>query len=387
MAPVRRATKSAAKEEVKADKEHREQEVHEAKPDHPMPFPLYLEPYYVCTAPGTLELKDAVVAKVELAPGEKEHVRKALSFVLQAACDLSLSDMGGLPSSLDRNRDIIWDWRSLELSANAYGAFAYGVVNYLMMRCSVENLSYDWTPFDSSKGILSLRKKCGFQSRLTRVLGDVINEAMRNNELLTSLVECVELERQFRASVLTGTVEGVRTPCRCWRFTPKRQEEEARPDDRVCDFVLEVGVGDKTPELRALAESYIRRGTLCVMTVKVERHGEFDFAWSYTLYRRSNARCSPGRVTTYDMVCDAQDARVKTNKHDVVEFPAGLTLFDFVPSSVLKKHGVTNKEDEKAAMNLSMSLEELGETEATLCEPLGEGKAISEHLKELEELL
>ncbi|KAH8745095.1 hypothetical protein F5883DRAFT_654718 [Diaporthe sp. PMI_573] len=212
---------------------------------------------------------------------------------------------------------------------------------------------------------------------------------MFNNEPLKSLVDCVGLEPQLRASVLIGTVEGVRTPCRCWRYTPKmakstnsqqsekekkkdgeeeneEDEDDARPYDRVHDFVLEVGMGDKTPELRALAESYIRRGTLCVMTVKVEHHGEFDIAWSYSLYCRGKARCSPGQVTTYGMVCSAQDVRVKTNENEVAEFPARLTLFDFVPSDVLKKKGATSKKDKKAVMNLSMGLEELGQTEARL---------------------
>jgi hypothetical protein len=386
-----------------------EQEVLEAKPDHPIPFPLVLDPYYVSTGPGSMELKDAEVTKVELDPEEKKHVREALCFILQATCELNLSDLGGLPSSLDRNRDIIWDWRSVELSANAYGAFAYAVVKYPRLSRAIDGVSYDWTPINSSKGILNVRKKCGFQSRVTRAVNGVITEAMCNNELLTSLVDCVGLEPQLRASVLTGTVEGVRTPCRCWRYTPKmakstnsqqsekekkrdgeeeneEDEEDARPYDRVRDFVLEVGMGDKTPELRALAESYIRRGTLCVMTVKVERHGEFDIAWSYSLYRRGKARCSPGQVTTYDMVCDAQDVRVKTNKHKVAEFPARLTLFDFVPSDVLKKKGVTSEKDKKAIMNLSMDLEELGQTEARLGDFWERGRSMSEQLEMLEKL-
>jgi hypothetical protein len=166
----------------------------------------------------------------------------------------------------------------------------------------------------------------------------------------------------------------------------EESEEEARPFDGVRDFVLEVGMGDKTPELRALAESYIRRGTLCVMTVKVERHGELDIAWSYSLYRRGEARYSPGQVTTYDMVCDAQDVRVQPNKDKVVEFPAKLTLFDFVPSDVLKKEGVTCKEDKKAVMNLSMDLEDLGQTEARLGDFWQRGRSMSEHLGMLEKL-
>jgi len=162
-----------------------------------MPFPLDLDSHYANTGPGSWELKDAEVAKVKLAPEEeKEHALKALGLVLQAACDLHLSELGGLPSSLDCNRDIIWDWRSMELSTNAYGAFAYAVVNYSRLRRAMEGVSY------SLRGILSVRKKCGFQNRLTRVLSGVINEAMCNNKLLILLVACVGLDPQIRVSLL-----------------------------------------------------------------------------------------------------------------------------------------------------------------------------------------
>jgi hypothetical protein len=147
----------------------------------------------------------------------------------------------------------------------------------------------------------------------------------------------------------------------------------------------EVGMGDKSPELRALAESYIKRGTLRVMTVKMERDGEFDFAWSYSLYRRDKEKSSSGQLTTYDVVCDAQDVRAKRN-NNVVEFPAGLTLFDFVLSSILEKNGVTCRKDKKAALHLSMSSEELDETEARLVDHLERGNHISEQLKEIEKL-
>ncbi|KAL9626927.1 MAG: hypothetical protein Q9164_007756, partial [Protoblastenia rupestris] len=167
----------------------RKQEGHEAEPDHPMPFPLDLNSHYVCTVPGTRELKDAEVTKVELAPEEKEHALTALGLVLQAACELDLSELGGLPSSLDRNRDIIWDWRSMQLSTKAYGGFAYAAVNHLGLKHAMESVSYDWTPLDSLRGILSVRKKCGFQSRLTRILNGVITKAMCDNKLLMSLAE------------------------------------------------------------------------------------------------------------------------------------------------------------------------------------------------------
>ena len=225
--------------------------------------------------------------------------------------------------------------------------------------------------------MLSVRKKCGFQSRLTRMLADIIGEAMYDNELLASLVKQEGLGHQKLTSVLTGTVEGVRTPCRCWSYVPKRaegrerhqMEEEAeqqggRPKLRsvidVEDFVLEVGMGEKTQFLSMLARSYIERGTLCVMTVKMERHSGHDFGWSYSLYRRGRLKCSSGQVTRYEVVCAAQDISVKRNKHGVVQFPAGLTLFDFLPASVLERHGVTRKNDKKALLDLSMSLEELG---------------------------
>ena len=389
---------------VKSEKEQpclpvdRKQEVHEAKPDHPIPFPLYLDSHYVNTGPWAWELKDVEVAKVELALEEKKHAFEALSLILQAACDLQLSELGGLPSSLDRDHDIIWDWRSVELSSNEYGAFAHAVVNYLGLDCGMNLVSYDWTPLDSRRGILSVRKKCGFQSLLTRILTSVINDAMYNNELLTSLVECVGLDHQIRVSVLTGTVGGMRTPCRCWRYTKRanlresqqgeeeNEKEEPRPFDNIQDFVLEVGMGEKTQFLSTLAHSYIERGTLCVMTVKMERQGKYDFDWSYSLYRRGKMRRFSEQITRYEVVCVVQDVRVKINKDNVIEFPARLTLFDFVPSSVLKKNGVTRKNDKKAIMNLRMSSEQLDETEAKLGGLLRKGKSISQHLEKLENL-
>ncbi|KAL9575928.1 MAG: hypothetical protein Q9212_007553, partial [Teloschistes hypoglaucus] len=269
----------------------------EVQPHHPMPYPLGLSSRYEYVGHGRIELKDVGVA---IASTEKEQALKALGFVLQAACDI----VGRHPSSLDRNRDIIWDWRSIELSANAYGAFVYAMVNHKSLKYDTQNVSYDWTPIDSLGGTLSVRKECNFQSELTQQLSDVINEALYKNKLLTSLVRYVELESRIPTPVLTGIVEGLRMPCRCWRYEQsdkgraeqkeedeeKEEEEEAWPDDPVQDFVLEVGMGDKTPILSALADSYIKRGTLCVITVKFERYQESDFAWSYSIYRRGKAR-------------------------------------------------------------------------------------------------
>ncbi|KAI1382902.1 uncharacterized protein F4822DRAFT_434830 [Hypoxylon trugodes] len=324
-------------------------------------LPLNLTSKYVNTGPGRMSLQAPKVSKVEVSPEEKERVLKALGLILQAACNLDLSDQGGLPISLDRNRDMIWDWRSVELSAKEYGAFAYGMVSHEIVKGHMDAVSYDWTPLDGHRGILSVRQKCGFQRLLTRVLDEVISDAMSKNELLTSLTEHTDLETQWRVPVMTGTVEGIRTPCRSWIYYPKEKRGKQKNgvegnEKEDFNFVLEVGMGDKTPILRELAASYIKKGTLCVMTVKFERHGEYDYAWSYSLYRRGKAIHSPGQVTTYDMVCGQQDIRVKVNEHGMVEFPVGLTLFDFVPSSVLKKHGVTSDKNKKAVIDLNMSL-------------------------------
>jgi hypothetical protein len=67
-------------------------------------------------------------------------------------------------------------------------------------------------------------------------------------------------------------------------------------------------MGQKTQVLRELAQSYIERDTLCVMTVSLERQGEFDFDWSFSLYRLGEARRLPGEVTRYEAVCTVQDA-------------------------------------------------------------------------------
>ena len=88
------------------------------------------------------------------------------------------------------------------------------------------------------------------------------------------------------ASVLIGTVEGTRMLCRCFRFEPKAREE-ARLYDGIQDFVLVVGIGKKTQALRELAQSYIERGTLCVMTVSAECQGEYDFNKQHVMKRQS----------------------------------------------------------------------------------------------------
>ncbi|KAG7289872.1 hypothetical protein NEMBOFW57_006249 [Staphylotrichum longicolle] len=384
----------AVEQEAGADEEQADhpvrpkQEVHEGQPGHPMPFPLRLNSYYVSTGSGSLFLEDVEVAKVKTTGEEKEHVIYALGLILQAFRALTLEAM---PDSLDRNHDIVWDWRSVELSANEYGAFAYAMVNYLELKHAMDIVSYDWTPLDSHKGVLSVRKKCRFQSELTRILTGVIINALYDNELLRSLVDCVELEPQIQASVLTGTVEGIRMPCRCFRFKPKsksekEEEEEARPVDGIQDFVLEVGMGQKTQVLCELAQSYIERGTLCVMTVSVERQGEFDFDWSFSLYRRGEARPLPGEVTRYEAVCTMQDARVKADQNGV-QFPAGLTLFDFVPSSILNRNGVTGWDDKKAVLELCMGSDDLDLMKRNPIGYFENGKSISQHLQNLGELL
>ncbi len=47
---------------------------------------------------------------------------------------------------------------------------------------------------------------------------------MNKNELLRSLTNPV-MKHRTRVSVLAGTVEGMRTPCRCFRFEPKSKSE------------------------------------------------------------------------------------------------------------------------------------------------------------------
>ena len=118
--------------------EGRQQEVHEVKPDHPIPFPLDIS-------------GDVEVAKVEVTPEEKNHVLEALRLILLAACDLELAELGGLPSSLDSNHDIVWDWRSVELTAKEYGAFAHAVV-HSDVKYEMDVVSYDWTPHRQPEG-------------------------------------------------------------------------------------------------------------------------------------------------------------------------------------------------------------------------------------------
>ncbi|KAJ6781972.1 hypothetical protein PWT90_02037 [Aphanocladium album] len=348
----------------------------QAKQVYSMPTSPALDPCYV-------ETKDRLNwPPPKLNPAEMDRVMQALSLILQAAVHLS-SDLGGFPGSLDDHRDKIWDWRSIELSVKEYNACRHSIANYSMLSGAIEVVSYDWMPIDMSKGKLTVRKKCAFQSRLTRILDGVITRAMRGNKLLMPVIQGPALCPQIRASVRTGPVEGIRTPCRCWYYTPEVEDVkgEPRPAHDVVNFVLEVGVGDKTPELRALAESYIASGTLCVMTVKVERCGEHDIGWTYSLYRRGQARRSRGSATRYDVVCSAKDVKVEATEHSVAEFPVGLTVFDFLPAEVLEKNGVGGRELDETTLNLTMCSFDLDQTKLRLGGLEQTCKSMSEHLK------
>ncbi len=122
-------------------------------------------------------------------------------------------------------------------------------------------------------------------------------------------------------------------------------------------------MGTRTRSLDTLAHSYISRGTRCVMTVSVERRGTHDF-WLILLAvpPRYHAALPGARSRAYEVLCAVQDARV-LEENGVVRFPAGLTLFDFVPPSVLE--GVTRPDDEKA-VELRMSLDQLNMIEGRL---------------------
>ncbi len=68
---------------------------------------------------------------------------KALGLILQAA--RARQPLGrDIPDTLDIGHDMVWDWRSMTLSENEYGAFAYAVVKYL--RNIIDIVSYDWIP-------------------------------------------------------------------------------------------------------------------------------------------------------------------------------------------------------------------------------------------------
>jgi hypothetical protein len=156
----------------------RGQEVHEVKLGYFTIYPLYLRSFYISTGPGKFELQDVHVPKVAITPSSKNRVMEALRRIFQAASDLSQFDEAGPPSPLDRERDIIWDWHSMELSVDEYGAFAGCMVQYDMLRQFLDTVSYDFTPLDSTRGVLCVRKRSGFQSRVTRILSCAIGAAM-----------------------------------------------------------------------------------------------------------------------------------------------------------------------------------------------------------------
>ncbi|KAG7294526.1 hypothetical protein NEMBOFW57_004601 [Staphylotrichum longicolle] len=76
----------------------------------------------------------------------------------------------------------------MEISAIEYGAFAYAMVKYQYLSHAMQIVSYDWTPLDSHRGMLSVRKKCRFQSELARILMNVIVDTSYSGKLLGDLL-------------------------------------------------------------------------------------------------------------------------------------------------------------------------------------------------------
>lgn len=311
------------------------------------------------------------VQKDRLSPAEKEPIEKALALISEAA---RTSEHEIVAASLDCGHDIVWDWRSVKLRTKGYYAFLRVMREDKILSHMLPFVSYDWTPMNNHSGILSVRKECSFQKQVTEILDNVIVEGMLENTILSSIVPDMSLERRV-APVLMKTLEGMRSPCRSFRYEPEEVDDNHHP---VQHFVLEVGMGEKTNVLETLARSYIQRGTLCVMTVAIERQGKYDFDWSYSLYRHNEK---------YEVICDVRDERV-TGEDDIVTFPTGLTAFDFVPPDVLENKGVFGKIDERAIINLQIRLGLLQVTKGGLGIAWREtGKYMSQHLRDVVNLI
>jgi len=282
--------------------------------------PLFLNPYYT---------EGAESPNVETNQDEKDSVEQIARLLLQACRVLHT---GPEPEPLDNGGDIIWDWTSRRFTSNAFHKLIHILVNHDTLSRSAENISYDLIPDEADCMTISIRKKCSFQSRFTRVLASEIDDAVHEAALTNGLGLWSGLHPQRRASVLVGNKLGMRTPCRC---------SQGQEFDRVQWFVLEIGMAEKSKVLPEIARSYIERGTLCVMTVNIQRG--FDFTVAYTLYRR-------GEKTSELVDGVARYEVVESSQGDLL---SSLTLWDFFPAAVLKEHGITDLGDQRVRLGLS----------------------------------
>ncbi|KAL9005954.1 MAG: hypothetical protein Q9188_001283 [Gyalolechia gomerana] len=286
--------------------------------------PLYLESYFKRVGPQKWDRVDIKPTNIRTNQEEKDSVREVGKLLLQANRALQLDDPLPEPSE-------DWDWRSCFLTSNAYGKLIHVVKKHKTLKQVLSLLSYDWIPDKGDRGTIIVRKRCGLQVVFTRQLVEVIQDAVLRADIRDLWWD--GLQPQTRASVLVGEKLGMRTPCRCFRFDSEDQE-----DAHIQGFVLEVGMEEKSKDLPMIAQSYIGRGTLCVLTADIHRSGEYDgFSVAYSLYSRGR-KTSPVAegVTRYEVIERVKDLVPKKVPGDSLN----LTLLDFYPAKDLEKHGV-----------------------------------------------
>ncbi|KAI4178538.1 MAG: hypothetical protein LQ346_007410 [Caloplaca aetnensis] len=265
------------------------------------------------------ELKDVPTNKEE-----KEDIRKVFKAVMQTHLVPRPS-----PVPLDRGGDLTWDWLSVRLTPNAYRKLAYLFRTLLNWP---EQNDCDAIPHEDGTVTITIRKVCVFQIDFTVHLSETISDALHESKplelLRSSEGSCFDfvLDHRRRASVLVGDKLGMRTPCRCFWLNG---------EDDVLNFVLEIGMAEKSDHLRRLAHSYIERGTLCVMTIDIRRGNDTDIFLAYSLYRRGEQDRVSAGVPHYEVVESVTDVVVSKKE---LEGSVTFTARDFFPAEVIEKH-------------------------------------------------
>ncbi|KAL8763586.1 MAG: hypothetical protein Q9184_000659 [Pyrenodesmia sp. 2 TL-2023] len=268
------------------------------------------------------------IEDVDVTEKEKRQVSGIFLFMLQASQEPKPE-----PVLLDRGGDLMWDWLSIQLTPNAYGKLVY-----LLRRAflGLEFVCYDAIPHEDGSMTMTIRKKSLFQRKFTHALMRTIFNAFDESKLhewlhLSGNCSAFRFEAQTRASVWVGDKLGMRTPCRCLRF---RGKDEANRD--ILEFVIEIAMAKKSNELSRLAQSYIKRGTLCVMTIDIRRGDKVDFVYAYSVYRRGEKKRVLAGLPQYEVVVSVSNVVIPMKKGLNGSFM--FTARDFFPAEFVEEH-------------------------------------------------
>lgn len=311
------------------------------------------------------EIEDGI-EDVDITEEEERKVRGIFTAMLQAA-----QQPRPAPVLLDRGGDYTWDWLSVQLTPNAYGKLVYVLCGAFF---NLQVVCYDAIPHEDGSTIVTIRKKSLFQREFTHALMKTIINAYDKSKLhewldLSGNCSAFSFEPQTRASVWVNNRLGMRTPCRCLQF---RGKDEA--DCNVPKFVIEIAMAKKSNDLPRLAQSYIERGTLCVMTVDIRRGDNVDIAFAYSIYRRGEKKRVLAGVPQYEVVVSVSDVVISSKQEHNGSFM--FTARDFFPAEFVEEH----KTGADGA-TLTIDHEDLGA--CMLPEDYGHYRSMIEDLEEL----